>query len=203
MLYGNHTIPQTNRISSLERRGWDSVLRVLGIILLVISGGTLLFGLGLNLYAHSVISSSKSKLRQLDSEQSAISKRADDYNNEVNRRLSELVRRQAGLISIPRNYFVLPQDEPEMKRLQNEYSEAQDRIDSGSETRERAKDPTKYGSWGVVIAVMLLIAARYAPRTSASGSDETRNIAVQYCSNCGTNVNFDDKFCPNCGAKIE
>jgi hypothetical protein len=202
MLYVDNPAPQTNRVSPVEQRGWDSMLRVLGIILLVISGCALLYGLGLNIYARSMISSSQAKLKQLDSEERAIRKRADDYNNEMNRRLNEKVRQQGGLVSIPRNYFVLPQDEPAMKQIQDEYPKMQQRIDSGVETKQKAKGPTSYGAWGVGLAVILLFVARYAPHEPTSGSDKIRHPGVQYCSNCGANVNLDDRFCPNCGAKI-
>jgi hypothetical protein len=130
-----------------RRRGWDRVFKVFGILLLLVSGASLILGLGLRPYGDAMYSSSGQQLREESAQSQAL------YDQRLHDQTLHYSERDLEKIS---------------DDAQKKCAPLEERENEGASIRNMGDGLIWYGWRGAIIALVLLIAARYAPRIDFS-----------------------------------
>lgn len=147
-------------------RGWDRVFKIVGMLLLLICGVPFILGIGLRLYGGAVYSSA---VAQCDELQQEFNGAIGDLNHASEHLTFETfgnpdahsaaeVAKARGAHDKARGAY---------DTLDAKCAEAGKRRDSAERVRDTGGGLIRYSWIGAIIALALLIAARYAPRTDS------------------------------------
>ncbi len=164
---GNLQMPAREDPDALPaRRGWDRVFKVFGILLLLVSGLSLILGIGLHFYGGSLSSSGEAQVERAGTFEAT----DPDYGMVTSLSSS----RQASM------------------------QEGWNRRTKGDDIRHMGGGLIWYGWRGAIIASVLLIAARYAPRADSP----PRGEATKKCPFCAERIKAGAKICRYCARDL-